>query len=292
LRELSSMTNIDEKALDPTASEFSLEDIQNTFIKVIIGCTVSSILWAVGSDALGLGAGLRFTGTYLLAGVPIAILAIGSTAPGILFLPIEAIRAATANAEEKKSRSLRVCKHEASHLLCAYVLGLPMQEVATDAKGGPRVVVYDEELVQQPGQLVAAEQIDKLATVALSGFMAEADTYGKALGASEDFKLLNSILLRCTPPIPAERQQDKSRYAALMAWTIIKKHESAFDAIVSALEAGKGLAGCLEAAEEAEATQSVAAKAEAVAKSEAIAKETPQQKAAREREEMAARGRF
>ena len=116
LRELSQMTKIDEKALQP-GEEFSLEDIQvtpdtpaharahrclphrlaahrsladrpaadrspaagqDTFIKVIIGCSVTSIAWAVGSDALGLDAGLRFTFTYLLAGIPIGILAIGS----------------------------------------------------------------------------------------------------------------------------------------------------------------------------------------------------------------------
>ena len=46
--------------------------------QVILGCSVASIGWAVGSDALGLDAGLRFTFTYLLAGIPIGILAIGS----------------------------------------------------------------------------------------------------------------------------------------------------------------------------------------------------------------------
>jgi len=292
LGELARTTKIDEKALDPSASEFSLEDIQDTFIKVIIGCTLGSILWAVGSDALGLDAGLRFTVTYLFAGIPIGILAIGSTAPGLLFLPVEALRAATASEEEKKNRGLRVCKHEASHLLCAYVLGLPVQEVTVDQKGSPRVVVYDEELAQQPGKLVPESQINNLACVAVSGLMAEADAYGKALGATEDLKLLNAILLRCQPPLPSNGQQDLTRYAALMAWTIIKKHEAAYDAIVSALEAGKGVGACLQAAEQAEAGKSTAAKKAAAAKAEALAKETPQQKAAREREEMAARGRF
>ena len=243
-------------------------------------------MWAVGSDALGLDSGLRFTGTYLIAGIPIGILAIGSTAPGILFLPVEAFRAATANAEEKRSRAQRVCKHEASHLLCAHVLGLPVQEVSVDAKGGPRVVVYDEEAVQQPGVTVSRQQINQLAVVAMSGLMAEADAYGQALGATEDLKVLNSILVRCNPPIPAQQQQDTTRYAALMAWTICKKHEAAFNAIATALEEGKGLSECLQAAETAEAAQSVNAKAAAAVAAEAQAKETPQQRAAREREEM------
>ena len=293
LGELSRTTKIDEKALDPTATEFSLEDIQDTFVKVIVGCSVGAIGWAVGSDALGLDAGLRFAGTYLFAGIPIGVLAIGSTAPGLLFLPIEAYRSAMANEDEKKLRDQRVCKHEASHLLCAYVLGMPVQEVAVDPNGkGPRVVVYDEELATAPGQLVSGDAIDNLAVVAMSGFMAESDAYGKALGATEDFKLLNTMMLRCNPPLPAQKQQDLSRYAALMAWSIIKKHEKAFDAITSALQEGQGLAECLKAAEEAEASQSVADAAAAAAKAEALAKETPQQKAAREREEMAARGRF
>ena len=60
------------------------------------------------------------------------------------------------------------------------MLGLPIQEVAVDAKGrGPRVVVYDEELVQRPGQLVKESDIAKLACVAVSGLIAEADAYGK-----------------------------------------------------------------------------------------------------------------
>jgi len=292
LGELSRTTKIDEKALDPTASEFALEDIQDTFIKVVVGCTVGSIGWAVASDALGLDAGLRFAGTYLFAGIPIAILAIGSTAPGLLFVPVEALRAAAADEEQRRTRALRVCTHEASHLLCAYVLGLPVQEVVVDASGAPRVVVYDEELVQQPGQLVGAEQVEKLAVVAMSGLMAEADAYGKALGAAEDLKLLNSILLRCRPPIPAAKQQDTTRYAALMAWTLIKRHEAAFNAIVSALSEGKGLSECLSAAEAAEAEAAAASAVAAAAKAAAIAKETPQERAAREREEMAARGRL
>ena len=291
LGELSRTTKIDEKALDPTASEISMDQIQDTFIKVIIGCTVASTLFAVLGDALNMDAGFRFTGTYLLAGIPIAILAIGSTAPGVLFLPVEAFRKATANEEQKALGRQRVCKHEAAHLLCAYTLGLPIKEVDVQLEGdGPRVVVYDEELATAPGQLVKAEQINALAVVAVSGLIAEAAAYGKALGATEDLKLLNAILLRCSPPIPAQKQQDTTRYAALMAWTILQKHEAAYTALCDALEQGKGLSECLELAEAAEKNQAESTRAANEARAAAMAKETPQEKAAREREEMAARG--
>ena len=85
LRELTQSTKLEPKVLDPTATEFEIGDIQDISVKVLIACTVASGLWAVGTDALGLDAGLRFTGTYLIAGIPIAGLAIGSTAPGLLF---------------------------------------------------------------------------------------------------------------------------------------------------------------------------------------------------------------
>ena len=77
-----------------------------------------------------------------------------------------------------------------------------------------------------------------------------------------------------------------------MAWTIIKKHPRAFDAIAAALEDGKSLAECLRAAEAAEEGQAEQEAAAATAAAEAIKRETPQERAARERAEMAARGRF
>ena len=42
---------------------------QDTFIKVIIGCTVAAAAWAVGSDALGLDAGTFGLGVGVGVGV-------------------------------------------------------------------------------------------------------------------------------------------------------------------------------------------------------------------------------
>ena len=122
--------------------------------------------------------------------------------------------------------------------------------------------------------------------------MAEAQAYGKALGAQADLALLNSILVRATPQIPAQQMQDTTRYGALTAWTILQKHAAAYEAITTALEAGRSVAQCLEAAEKADQAAAGAATAAAAARAEAIAEETPQERAARERAEDAARGRF
>ena len=55
--------------------------------------------------------------------------------------------------------------------------------------------------------------------------------------------------------------------------------------------AAQGLGECLRLAEEAEANKGAAETAAAAARAEMLKSETPQQKAAREREEMAARGK-
>ena len=85
---------------------------------------------------------------------------------------------------------------------------------------------------------VLEASLPSLATVAMSGLMAEADEYGKALGANADLKMLNGMLLCARPPISAQKQQDVTRYAALMAWSILQKHERALEAIAAALEEG------------------------------------------------------
>ena len=100
------------------------------------------------------------------------------------------------------------------------------------------------------------------------------------------------LLVRCNPPLPSGTQQSTARYAALEAWSIVNRHRKALDAIADSLQEGKALGECLRAAEEAEAGQAEADAAAAAAQVEARAKETPQERAAREREEMAARGRF
>jgi len=251
LRELTQTTKLSEKVLDPTATEYSLEDIQDTFIKVVVGATVLAGSWAAFAP---FDDTVRFTGTYLIAGVPIAILAIGSVAPGILFLPIEWFKALTDDSAKQESLE-RVCRHEASHLLTAYCLGIPISEIEA-TNGKPQVVIFDEQAVLQPGTFVDAEKtLPRLAVVALSGLMAEAEAFGKALGASADLTVLNGMLLRATPPLSPQAQQDTTRYSALMAWTIVKKYEAAYEAITAALLEGKGLAACLRAAEEAEANK-------------------------------------
>jgi hypothetical protein len=206
LQELSQTTKLSIDTLNPTGEQFSIDDISSTFFKVLAGATAASFLFALVSDAAGLDAGMRFTGTYLIAGIPIGVLAIGSLAPGILFLPFEWFK----SAEAKQESQGRVAKHEAAHLLTAHCLGIPVADI-TVSSDGPRVIVYDEEAAVQPGTQIPSEKLPALSVVALSGLMAEADAYGKALGAGADLNILNQMLMRATPPLPANERQGTTR---------------------------------------------------------------------------------
>ena len=93
-----------------------------------------------------------------------------------------------------------------------------VDEVSAGSKG-PQVVVYDEAAVQTPGRFVPQADVGRLAVVAMSGLMAEADAYGRASGANEDLSMLGQVMLRAQPQMAANEQQDMTRYAALTAWT-------------------------------------------------------------------------
>ena len=244
LNELCQTTSLPQKALDPTKTDIDPKTIADLFTKTLLACTAAAALWL----ALPIDDSLRFTGAYLIAGVPIAILAIGSSAPSLLFLPYETFM----SAKNKEQNRERICRHEAAHLLTAYCLGLPAESVSV-AKGEPQVSLYDEDAAAQPGYLIDSEvMLPKLAVVAVAGLVAEADAFGGALGASADLRLLDNLFLRSKPPIPAQAQQGITRYAALMAWTILKTNERALNAVSDALYRGEMLGECLRLAEEAE----------------------------------------
>jgi len=247
LRELTQMTKLDEKMLDPSAD---LGEMSGLLTKTLLGSTALATAWGalVPDDTL------RFTGMYLIGGLPIALVAIGSTAPGLLALPLQ-LSQRTGEAYRE-----RVCRHEAAHLLCAYILGKPIAQVTVDG-GKPSVVVYDEQSASSPGAFVAAEDLPALAVVAMSGMVAEALTYGDVLGAQADLQLLNNLMLRCRPPMAAQAQQDTTRWAALMAWTILKKYDQQYEAAYGALRDGADLRAAVAAIEGVEANAPAASAA-------------------------------
>mmetsp|Transcript_9848 Transcript_9848/g.21965 ORF Transcript_9848/g.21965 Transcript_9848/m.21965 type:complete len:299 (-) Transcript_9848:487-1383(-) len=113
-------------------ADVSLEDFQDATIAVVAGSTVSAV-----ASLVFLPENVGATLCYFLALVPILWIGIGSSAPGILAGLIMSVRGGTDGGEDRLDR---VCRHEAGHFLCGYLLGLPIRSYSIDdATGVPKV---------------------------------------------------------------------------------------------------------------------------------------------------------
>ena len=116
------------------------------------------------------------------------------------------------------------------------------------------------------------------------------EAHGPQGGAARGQRQLNRSHFEGAHATYAEQRERIQRAVGNYSFYIYEG--GAFEAITTALSQGKSLGECLLAAETAEASRSVEEQAAAAAAAEARATETPQERAAREREEMAARGKF
>jgi hypothetical protein len=137
----------------------------------------------------------------------------------------------------------RIIHHEAGHFLVAYLMDIPVSGYALNAweafqqgqkaQGGVRF--DDAELLKQlqQGQL-STQLIDRYCTVWMAGIAAEQWVYNQASGGSDDrqkIKLLWRQLQRSS-----NEAQIKERWGILQAKALIEKHQSAYEALVTALK--------------------------------------------------------
>lgn len=146
---------------------------------------------------------------------------------------------------------IRIVRHEAGHFLVAHLLGVPVTGYALNAwealkqrqTGQGGVSFDDQELASQLklGTL-SAQLLDRYCTIWMAGVAAENLVYGSAQGGADDRDKLRTVL---TPlGFSGSAQQQKERWAALQARTLLQANWSAYESLVGAMQQRADMTEC------------------------------------------------
>jgi hypothetical protein len=145
----------------------------------------------------------------------------------------------------------RIVRHEAGHFLVASLLGIPVTGYALSAweafkqgqsaQGG--VSFDDQELASQLEQgTLSVQLLDRYCTIWMAGVAAETLVYGAAEGGADDRQKLKAVL---TPlGFSASAQEQKQRWAALQANTLLQENWSVYEALVAAMQQRADICEC------------------------------------------------
>lgn len=217
--------------------DVNLNDFKDATIAVTLGSTVAAI-----ASLAFLPENVGATFCYLFALIPVAFIAVGSSAPGAI---AAAIVASKGEADDKESREDRICRHEAAHFLCGYMCGLPVKEYSIADSGFPCVEFHESTDGRLTNREFSSEEIAALSVVAMSGSVAEAMKLGQARGGGNDLLQLENFFRRSADFIGAAKQQDLTRWGALASYQILLDNSSTFESLVEAFKAKKSVSECV-----------------------------------------------
>lgn len=145
----------------------------------------------------------------------------------------------------------RIVHHEAGHFLIARLLDIPVTGYALSAwealqqkqPGQGGVSFADDELASELRQgALSAQLLDRYCTIWMAGIAAERLVYDNAEGGADDLSKLCTVLA----PLgfsPAALEQ-KQRFCALQARTLLQENWTAYEALVQAMQRGDSVAEC------------------------------------------------
>ena len=142
----------------------------------------------------------------------------------------------------------RTAYHEAAHFLVGYVLGMEIRAYsAGTSNGAPAEVEFG--MGSGMGSLSHAS-LDALAVLSMAGIAGEVVACGDAQGGFTDVAQLRGLMSAASPQISSRpAQDDRIRWAMLMALTLVMRHRAALDRLVSAFEGEASVGECIEAIE-------------------------------------------
>ncbi len=146
---------------------------------------------------------------------------------------------------------LRIVRHEAGHFLVAHHLGIPVTGYTLSAweafrqgqsgQGGVQVDAQGLETELQQGQ-TASPIADRYCTVWMAGAAAESLVYGAIQGGADDVQKVRSLLSHLK--LSANERQQKERWSALRAKTLLQEHWSTYERLVAAMEQRASVLEC------------------------------------------------
>jgi len=185
-------------------------------------------------------------GAYFIGGISLVVLAVGSTAPGLLKVAID--RFSRVNPEYRR----RIARHEAGHFLVGYALGVPVgsYDLGIDSS---HVNFLEAKLERKifEGDKLTPDEVLPLAVVSMSGVAAEAVEFDEVMGQTADLYDLQRILNRVNPKLSDAQQQQTTRWAVYQAASILKTHRAAWDVLTEKMQQGATVVDCLKAIESA-----------------------------------------
>lgn len=148
----------------------------------------------------------------------------------------------------------RIIRHEAGHFLVAHLLNIPVTgytlsawEALKQKQPGLGGVSFDDrELASQLEQgTLSAQILDRYCTLWMAGGVAEDLVYGNTEGGADDLQKIRTVL---TPlNFSANAQEQKQRFAALQARTLLQNNWSAYEALVDTMQQRADLSECYRA---------------------------------------------
>lgn len=145
----------------------------------------------------------------------------------------------------------RVLHHEAGHFLVASLLDIPVTAYSLNTweawrqglpgQGGVVFETGDLEQAWASGQ-ISAQMLDRYCRVWMAGIAAEQVVYGDAVGGFDDRQKFVQLWQQLDRP--AAESPLKQRWAVLQAKTLLETHQSAYRALVSAMEQRQPVDAC------------------------------------------------
>ena len=210
-----------------------------TFLITTVG--VSSIAAVALSQLPG---DWGFFSAYLVGGVPILVLAIGSVNPGILQFAIDFFSQVFPDYRE------RVLRHEAGHFLLGHLMGVPVANYSLII--GKEHTDLAEAALQKRliTQTLGDTEVNRLSIIALGGATAEAMHFEDVMGQTQDLFDLQRIMNRSASKLGAQQQQNQTRWAAYQAAALLQKYNKEYTSLMEVMQRGGTVDECIRAIEE------------------------------------------